>query len=217
MQFFSFFHNPIAFSAINTFRRYEPMSYMYFDMFFMISLLRICWGPMTFMENDHNISPRIIIPPITINVIAVTGFRPRSNLLSAALMPGELWTTWPQKDKTEICVFFSIFFFNMAWFGICFNWIWTMSNKCNLPKLYQFSRAFYLIFKPQKVGNWRGTCPEVWFTTIAAGSKPLAKQWWSLGWYDHGTKADQLEWYVVTHFGEIKHIIHMSLYIEMYI
>ena len=87
-------------------------------------------------------------------------------------------------------VYFSVFFsFNMAWFGICFNWIWTMSNKCNLPKLYQFSRAFYLIFKPQ-VENWRGTCPEVWFTTIAAGSKPLAKQWWSLGWYDHGTKAD---------------------------
>ena len=103
------------------------------------------------------------------------------------------------------------------WFCIFFNWIWTMSNNCNLPTLYQFLRAFYLIFKPQKVGNWRGTCPEVWFTTIAAGSKPLAKQWWSLGWYDHGTKADQLEWYVVTHFGEIKHIIHMSLYIEIYI
>ena len=55
----------------------------------------------------------------------------------------------------NLCIFMH-FFFNMAWFGICFNWIWTMSNKCNLPKLYQFSRAFYLIFKPQKVGNWRG-------------------------------------------------------------
>lgn len=59
---------------------YELYAFWYvFHDFFVENLLR----PMTFMENDHNISPRIIIPPITINVIAATGFRPRSNLLSA--------------------------------------------------------------------------------------------------------------------------------------
>ena len=38
--FFFFFHNPIAFSAINTFRRYEPMSYMYLISFVRFGSVR---------------------------------------------------------------------------------------------------------------------------------------------------------------------------------
>ena len=142
------FHNPVTFSEINAFRRYELYVYWsVFDIFFGVCRYANLWlelRPMTFMENDHNITPRIMILPITINVIAVTGFRPRSNLLNAfdagwimMIMMDHLTT---KRYDRKLC--FSVWNVSLKWHDFVFSLTefggWNMSNDWNFSILASF-------------------------------------------------------------------------------